>query len=636
MRGLTILCFLATGFSSLLLVGVAQAVTVTAPTISGTPQVGKPLAVTNSTPNPPTATITDQWEVCTGISCGAAVATGTTYTPTAANVGHSIVVVETATDTSVTPAQTASAASAPTPAVLPAAPVSTAPPVISGLPQQGQVLRVVHATWTNTPASLTDVWEVCTGAACSPVFTGTSYTVAATDVGHTIEVLETAKNAGGTATVASAPVGPAVPPVPVDVIAPTVSGSPQQGQTLALTQGAWTNSPTSVADQWVQCDAIGAGCTAIPGQTGPTYTLGPGDVGHTLAVIESASNAGGRGLAARSMSTPPVTATSVTSVLAFSANAPNTNQTVTLVATVSSSSSNANPAGSLTFFNNAAGIAGCVGKGVKGGQTATVICQTSFPAGTAMVSAVYVPGPGSLVTGSASQPTALAVGKDSTSVSLAVTKRVPVGTRATYSATLVLPVSNSGPVIPTGSIQFLDHGQPIGACRSQPLTNLTATCKVRYRSPGAHMISANYAGDSNFVASNSSTSSVRVSRGSGARVVLGFVASTLQWTFGYHPAYTQVMFLEAFGIAAGTRVTVTCRGGGCPAQKVGGAAPGGTLNLMPAFRHRRLRAGAQITIRFTHPHWVGKFYSFTMRGGRPPVVDLSCLAVDRTAPGVGC
>jgi hypothetical protein len=164
-----------------------------------------------------------------------------------------------------------------------------------------------------------------------------------------------------------------------------------------------------------------------------------------------------------------------------------------------------------------------------------------------------------------------------------------------------------------------------------------ATCRVRYRSPGVHSISASYDGDPNFAASTSSTSALRVVTGSRAGAVLGFVASTLQWTFGYHPTYSQVIFLKAFGIAPGTRVVVTCRGGGCPFKQLREATPAnGALDLLPAFRHRRLRAGSIITVRFMHPHWIGKYYSFTVRGGQPPIVDLSCLAVNGNAPGVGC
>ena len=41
-------------------------------------------------------------------------------------------------------------------------------------------------------------------------------------------------------------------------------------------------------DLWVQCDPIGASCSPLRGLFGPTYTPGTGDVGHTLAVLETA------------------------------------------------------------------------------------------------------------------------------------------------------------------------------------------------------------------------------------------------------------------------------------------------------------------------------------------------------------
>src|SRR6201989_1384873 len=76
---------------------------------------------------------------------------------------------------------------------------------------------------------------------------------------------------------------------------PTVSGTARQGDTLTLTQGTWTNTPTSVTDQWQDCDSAGASCTAISGATGTTYTLQPSDVGHTIVVLETATNADGAG-----------------------------------------------------------------------------------------------------------------------------------------------------------------------------------------------------------------------------------------------------------------------------------------------------------------------------------------------------
>jgi hypothetical protein len=72
---------------------------------------------------------------------------------------------------------------------------------------------------------------------------------------------------------------------------PTVSGTAQQGQKLNLTQGTWTGA-TSVTDQWQDCDSGGANCSLISGATGSSYTLQPGDVGFTIEVLETATNAG--------------------------------------------------------------------------------------------------------------------------------------------------------------------------------------------------------------------------------------------------------------------------------------------------------------------------------------------------------
>jgi hypothetical protein len=84
-----------------------------------------------------------------------------------------------------------------------------------------------------------------------------------------------------------------VPLPPVDQTPPTISGTMTAGQTLTLAHGTWTNSPTAYTEQWEDCDASGAGCAPIGGATGTSYTLTGDDVGHTVRVSESASNAGG-------------------------------------------------------------------------------------------------------------------------------------------------------------------------------------------------------------------------------------------------------------------------------------------------------------------------------------------------------
>jgi hypothetical protein len=72
------------------------------------------------------------------------------------------------------------------------------------------------------------------------------------------------------------------PPVNVDV--PHVS---QTGSTLSCTMGNWTGEPTGYAYAW-----HGNG-VAIGGATAATYTVQPGDAGHSLACVVTATNARG-------------------------------------------------------------------------------------------------------------------------------------------------------------------------------------------------------------------------------------------------------------------------------------------------------------------------------------------------------
>jgi hypothetical protein len=82
---------------------------------------------------------------------------------------------------------------------------------------------------------------------------------------------------------------------PVNSLLPTISGRAVQDEVLSEEHGAWTGSPTSFRYQWQRCDGAGAGCGAIDGATGVSYTPTASDVGHTIRVVESAINAAGTG-----------------------------------------------------------------------------------------------------------------------------------------------------------------------------------------------------------------------------------------------------------------------------------------------------------------------------------------------------
>jgi poly(3-hydroxybutyrate) depolymerase len=88
---------------------------------------------------------------------------------------------------------------------------------------------------------------------------------------------------------------PYVPSIgaPVNTALPTISGTAQQTRTLTEAHGTWANGVTSYAYQWQDCDSSGASCSNIGGATSQTYVLVVGDVGHTIRVVETATNSGG-------------------------------------------------------------------------------------------------------------------------------------------------------------------------------------------------------------------------------------------------------------------------------------------------------------------------------------------------------
>jgi hypothetical protein len=85
---------------------------------------------------------------------------------------------------------------------------------------------------------------------------------------------------------------------PTNSAAPTISGSPQVGQTLTANPGTWNSQTTpSFKYQWERCDTAGNGCASIGGATSQTYGVTNDDVNHTLRVAVTATNSSGTGSA---------------------------------------------------------------------------------------------------------------------------------------------------------------------------------------------------------------------------------------------------------------------------------------------------------------------------------------------------
>jgi len=191
--------------------------------------------------------------------------------------------------------------------IAPALPALGAAPTPTGTAKQGQALTATPGTRANAPTTFAYGWERCNaaGSTCIAIAgaNGATYTLTADDAGATIRSLVTATNVSGASTVASTPTAVIIPLAPVSTAAPGVAGTATNLQTLAASPGAWSNTPTAFAYKWEDCDAGGANCTAIAGATASTYTLALSDVGDTIRVLVTATNAGGSSTPAASPAT---------------------------------------------------------------------------------------------------------------------------------------------------------------------------------------------------------------------------------------------------------------------------------------------------------------------------------------------
>jgi hypothetical protein len=248
------------------------------PAVSGTPVAGETLMCSTGTwSNSPTS-YAYEWKLEGTPIAGA---TESTYTVQAADGGHSLTCVVTATNA----AGSRSLSSEPVTVLSP--PANTEAPSISGTPATGQTLTCSTGGWTASPTGYGYEW-VLEG---TPIVgaTESTYTVSAADEGLKLTCVVTATNGAGKTAAKSQEVSvavPVVPPVvaPVSTGPPVVTGIVGVGHTLSCSPGTWSGSPAIFEYLWNREN------TPIAGATSSTYLVVLADVGHRLTCGVTASN----------------------------------------------------------------------------------------------------------------------------------------------------------------------------------------------------------------------------------------------------------------------------------------------------------------------------------------------------------
>ena len=131
--------------------------------------------------------------------------------------------------------------------------------------------------------------------------------------------------------------------------------------------------------------------------------------------------------------------------------------------------------------------------------------------------------------------------------------------------------------------------------------------------PGRYHVSLFAGRDQNAIRTNTATIVVPK--------LLGRIRSRVKTQWRVTGRLTRVLKLTVTGVPRGARVSLKCRGRGCPKSK---RLKGRTVKLAKRFR-KRLRAGALIEVRVTKSRYIGKVVRYRIRRGALPRSASLCL-----------
>jgi serine protease AprX len=175
----------------------------------------------------------------------------------------------------------------------------------------GTAVTASDGTWAGSPApTLTRQWQRCESGTCSNIggATGVTYMPTGSDFAKELRVRVTGTNSGGSLAVDSVQVTVGRhPDAPVATGDPTVvtalpllgggtanEGFAQVGLVASVAGGTWSGNPApTFTYAWQRCNASGASCVDIAGQTGATYTAAAADLGGTVRAVVTGTNANG-------------------------------------------------------------------------------------------------------------------------------------------------------------------------------------------------------------------------------------------------------------------------------------------------------------------------------------------------------
>jgi hypothetical protein len=242
-------------------------------------------------------------------------ATFSFYTPVTADYGKRLRLEITATNSEGSASQNSEV----TAVVTAVAPRLRSTPQINGENVVEQTLTLTAGVWDgSTPLSFTYSWRRCNPvgdlATCVqiPGATSATYSPKVEDIGFSIRVWITGSNVAGSDVAITNHTFPIVDKphfAPSTTTPPAVVGTLFPGRQLTANIGSFGgDAPISTTFVWQRCDATGADCRTIPDAKKIVYFTKPADIGYTIRLSVTATNAYGK-MTVQSPATDTVSAT---------------------------------------------------------------------------------------------------------------------------------------------------------------------------------------------------------------------------------------------------------------------------------------------------------------------------------------